>query len=74
MVPLSLGVRAPAVTEFADDLRTTAESHRHLFSIDNGSLAGPGGDWLLERAGNARFALLGERHHNLERRSSPVHC
>ncbi|MPY87705.1 MAG: hypothetical protein GEU99_07275 [Luteitalea sp.] len=66
VVALSIGDPPPARTELADDLRATLESNRRVFSIENGSLAGPGGDWLLERAGNARFTLLGETHHNVE--------
>jgi uncharacterized protein YukE len=64
-VLVSVGVPL-ARAEFADDLRAAVASHRRPFSIDNGSLNGSGGDWLLERARKARFTLLGEQHHNVE--------
>lgn len=47
-------------------VHATLEAHRRPFDVASGALTGPGGEWLLERAGAARFTLIGESHLNAE--------
>ena len=42
------------------------KSHRYSFTVNDEGLHGPGGQWLLDRARNARYTLIGESHHNAE--------
>lgn len=47
-------------------LLATLEANRRAFTLDEDGLGGDGGEWLLDRAREARFTLLGESHHNAE--------
>lgn len=47
-------------------VHATLEANRRPFQVASGGLTGPGGEWLLERAGAARFTLIGESHLNAE--------
>ena len=43
-------------------LAQTLVANRHVISIQEGALHGPGADLLLQRAGDAQFVLIGEDH------------
>ena len=44
----------------------TVATHGRSVAVEEGHLTGPGGVWLLDRAGAARFTLIGESHLNVE--------
>jgi hypothetical protein len=48
------------------ELRATLEAHRRALTVDAEGLHGAGGAWLVERAREARFTLIGESHNNAE--------
>lgn len=43
-------------------LAQTLVANRHVISIQDGALHGPGAELLLQRAGDAQFVLIGEDH------------
>lgn len=47
-------------------LAQTLAANRHMLSIEDGALQGPGADLLLQRAGDAQFVLIGEDHGFIE--------
>ena len=49
-----------------DEVAAVLEGQGRLFAVEEGRLHGPGGQWLVEHAGAARFTLIGESHHNAE--------
>lgn len=60
-------VAAASVAAQVDDARLAAlvEEHTHPFSLQDGKLAGPGAELLVEEGRRAGFFVLGERHlHN----------
>lgn len=48
------------------EVRAALEAHGRPLTVDGDGLHGPGGQWLMDRAREARFTLIGESHHNAE--------
>lgn len=65
LLPLVL-LAGPASAEIAEELSQSALEHSEPLRLVDGALEGPGADWLLSRASDARFTLLGESHGNAE--------
>lgn len=67
-VSLLLALAIPTVqqTPFDTLVYEAVATHGRSVAVEDGHLTGPGGAWLLDRAGAARFTLIGESHLNVE--------
>jgi erythromycin esterase-like protein len=55
---------APAAAATETQLDTLIRRTSHRIELRDGSLAGPGAEWLATRTAGARFVMLGEDHGN----------
>lgn len=57
---------AAASDKAPPDLKAIFAKHRHEIHMEGVQLKGPGGTWLVDQAGAARFVVIGETHNRRE--------
>jgi len=61
-VLLSSAILGPTLASSEDELAALINDHIYEMSFADGRLSGPGADWLLQKAADAQFFMLGEQH------------